>query len=244
MDKFFRHNVRIPKFVGDSDFSVYEQWETKVEQILFSYDLFDAMDIVKITALEFEDYALYWWNQLQKDIDRGRKPPVRNWTELKNAMKKRFMPSTYRKELLLQHQRFWQGSKSVEEYYKEMELLILKIRKEEDEEAKMTRFLFGLNQEIQEVVELHEHNTLEELLHQASKVERRIKRRASYQRYSSSSTREKKEEEKTYPGKSSNHSSSKDKYSSSSSKNNKSSSSKVHTTPSSPPKPKIEEKNK
>jgi len=42
-------------------------------------------------------------------------------------MKKRFMPTHYRKELLLKLQRSRKGSKGVEDYFKEMELLLLKI---------------------------------------------------------------------------------------------------------------------
>jgi len=41
----------------------------------------------------------------------------------------------------------------------------------------MARFLNRLNQDIQDVVELQKHETLEEMLHQAMKVERQLKRR-------------------------------------------------------------------
>jgi len=64
-------------------------------------------------------------------------------------MKKRFMPTHYKNELLLKLQRLRQGSKGVEEYFKLMELLILKIGFDEDKEAKVTRFLHGPNHDIQ-----------------------------------------------------------------------------------------------
>jgi len=88
----------------------------------------------------------------------------------------------------------------VKDYFKEMKLLLLKIGLDEDEEAKITRFLHGLNHDIQEVVELHDHRTLENLIHLATKVERRIQRGKDFQRHSlrNSSHKEKKEEEKTH----------------------------------------------
>jgi len=104
-----------------------------------------------------------------------------------------------------------------------------------------------LNHDIQEVVELHDHETLESLLHQATKVDKRIQIRKDFQRHSSwnSSHKEKKDKEKTHQGKYSKtpYSSSKDSKPSSS-KYHKTSSShaKTHASLSSPSKPKIEEK--
>jgi len=63
-------------------------------------------------------------------------------------MTKRFMPSTYKKDLVLQLERLRQGSKSVEEFYKEIEMLLIKSELEECAKARMARFLNGLNQDI------------------------------------------------------------------------------------------------
>jgi len=46
----------------------------KIEQILFLYDLYD-IKIVKLIALEFEEYVLFWRNQFQKMLKRGRNNP-------------------------------------------------------------------------------------------------------------------------------------------------------------------------
>jgi len=56
--------------------------------------------------------------------------------------------------------------------YNEMEMLSIKSDLKESEEEKMARFLNGLNQDIQDAVELQKHENLEEKLHQALKVER------------------------------------------------------------------------
>ena len=60
---------------------------------------------------------------------------------------------------------------SVEDYHKEMEMLLIRANIEEDREATMARFLGGLNKEIANVVELHHYIELEEMVNMAMKVE-------------------------------------------------------------------------
>ena len=73
------------------------------------------------------------------------------------------MPTSYPRDLKFKLPKLSQGSKGVEEYYKEMEVLMIQI--EEDEEVTMTRFLNGLNNDIHDVVELQEFVEMEDLLH-------------------------------------------------------------------------------
>jgi hypothetical protein len=68
-------------------------------------------------------------------------------------MKKCFVPNHYYRALYEKLQRLIQGSKSVDEYYKEMEVAMIWANVEEDREATMT-FLHGLNREIADIVEL------------------------------------------------------------------------------------------
>ena len=70
---------------------------------------------------------------------------------MKQIMRRRFIPSHYYRELH-QRQTLTQGSMSVEEYHKEMEMLTIKANVEEDREATMARFLRGLNKNIADVV--------------------------------------------------------------------------------------------
>ncbi|PKI52812.1 hypothetical protein CRG98_026812, partial [Punica granatum] len=62
-----------------------------------------------------------------------------------------------------------QGSKTVEEYHKEMEIAMIRANVEEDREATMARFIGGFNWEIANIVELHHYVELEELVHMAMK---------------------------------------------------------------------------
>ena len=74
-------------------------------------------------------------------------------------------------------QRLSQGNMSVDEYYKEMELLMICTGTTEDPEATMARFFNGLNIEVQDRVEMVVYYNIQDLVHQAVRAEQQIKRR-------------------------------------------------------------------
>ena len=92
-------------------------------------------------------------------------------------MRKRFIPSHYYRKLYQKLQSLSQGSKSVDKYHKEMEITMIQAIVVEDMETTMARFLKGLNHEVTNVVELQHYVELEDIIHIAMKVERKIKRR-------------------------------------------------------------------
>jgi len=101
-------------------------------------------------------------------------------------MKERFVPPYYKKEIFNKLQRLSQGNRSVEEYVQEMEVTLMQAEVEETHMAIMAIFLNGLHREIQYVVEMHHYETLEDLIHQATRVEQQLKRRNTYRKSSPS----------------------------------------------------------
>jgi len=95
-------------------------------------------------------------------------------------MRVRFVPPHYRKEQLLKLQRLHQGSRSVNEYFKDIEVTLTKIDLHESEESKIGRFVSGLRREIQDVVELYEYTSSEKLVHLAIKVESEVLKKNSF----------------------------------------------------------------
>lgn len=47
---------------------------------------------MKLVALEFEGYVLFWWTKYEKDIIDGKNPKICTWNNLQNALRKKFMP--------------------------------------------------------------------------------------------------------------------------------------------------------
>ncbi|RDX82522.1 hypothetical protein CR513_36671, partial [Mucuna pruriens] len=71
----------------------------------------------------------------------------------------------------------YQGSKSIEEYYEDKEVTLMRANVLKSNEATMTQFLHGLNKEIQDVVKMYHYTSLDDLVHQATQVESQQRRR-------------------------------------------------------------------
>ncbi|XP_056852813.1 uncharacterized protein LOC130502019 [Raphanus sativus] len=168
--------LKIPPFHGKVDPDAYLEWEKKIE-IVFNCKNYTNTQRIQLAATEFYDYALSWWDQLVTMRRLNQEYPVETWSEMKSLMRKRFVPSHYHRDLHQRLRKLTQGAKTVEEYYQDMELLMLRASISEDREATMSRFLGGLNREIQDKVEMQHYVEIEEMLHKAILVEQQLKRK-------------------------------------------------------------------
>jgi len=139
---------------------------------------------MKLATTEFSHYALTWWNKYQRERIRYEEPMVDSWTEMKRIMRKIYISASYNRDLQLKLQRMTQGNRSVEEYFKEMEVTMIRVGMNEENEAPMTRFLNGLKDDIRDVVEMQEYVDMEDLLHKANQVEQQLKRKGFVRRSS------------------------------------------------------------
>jgi len=163
----------MPKFEGGSDPEAYFTWELKVDKIFRLHNYTEEKKLA-MTSLEFDGYALIWWEQLLRDREEDGEPPITTWEEMKHEMRIRFVPKHYRLDLFDKLQNLKQGSFSVEEYYKEMEKAMIRVNVYEDEEQTIARFMAGLHRNIQCIVEFQPYRHLIDLVHQASKAERQL----------------------------------------------------------------------
>ena len=67
---------------------------------------------------------------------------------MKDVMQARFVPTYYTRNLFKKLPLLKQGTKTVEEYYQEMEIAMIRANVKEDDEKTMERFLNGLNHTI------------------------------------------------------------------------------------------------
>ena len=96
-----------------------------------------------------------------------------------SALRKRYIPSYYERELMDKLQRLRQGSMSVEEYRQQVELLLLRAQLREAERTSIVRFLSSLSMEVRGKVELFPYRGLDELAQLCIRVERQLKRKPS-----------------------------------------------------------------
>ncbi|CAA7047704.1 unnamed protein product [Microthlaspi erraticum] len=126
-----------PQFHGHNNPDEYMDWEKKCE---FNFNLHNISNPnrVKLAVSEFNDYALRWWEQVVTAREIGGALEVSTWEEMKRIMRQRFIPSYYQRELHSKLRRLTQGSKTVEEYFQEMEVMMLRANVIEDREATMS----------------------------------------------------------------------------------------------------------
>uniref|UniRef100_A0A2N9I1S8 CCHC-type domain-containing protein n=1 Tax=Fagus sylvatica TaxID=28930 RepID=A0A2N9I1S8_FAGSY len=179
--------MKIPSFQGRTDPEVYLEWEKKID-LVFDCHNYSEEKKVKLAVIEFTDYAIIWWDQLVTNRRRNNERPVETWGELKAIMRRRFVPSHFYRDLYQKLQNLTQGSRSVEDYHKEMEVAMIRANVEEDREATMARFLSGLNRDIANVIELQHYVEIEDMVHMAMKVERQLKRKGTARYTSVSNT--------------------------------------------------------
>ncbi|KAK1653346.1 hypothetical protein QYE76_071151 [Lolium multiflorum] len=163
----------MPKFKGEEDAETYLSWALKVDKI-FRIHNYSGAKKVAMASLEFEDYANTWWEQVLTLREEKGEPPIDTWEEMKEEMHARFVPTHYMTDLFNKLQKLKQGTKTVEEFFKEMELTMMRANIQESESQTIARFFNGLNYPIKRIVEFQPYSNMVELVHQASKVERQV----------------------------------------------------------------------
>jgi hypothetical protein len=156
--------------MGNNDTDAYLSWAIKVDKI-FQMHNYSEEKKVAMDSLEFEGYANIWWEQVIAKHEEDLKEPIATWEEMKLEMHTRFLPDHYTRDLFTKLQKLTQGTKSVEEYFKEMELTMMRLKLEEKEEQTMARFFKGLNFPIKRIVEFLPYSTLWDLVHKATRAE-------------------------------------------------------------------------
>ncbi|RDX78753.1 hypothetical protein CR513_40921, partial [Mucuna pruriens] len=116
---------KIPPFVGDEEAESYLEWEMKVRMVTY----------------EFNGYALV-------EVRESKRRHIDTWLDLRRKMRTRFVPTSYAQDLYNKLQRMYQGSKSIEEYFKEMKVALMRANN---------------------VVESYHYTSLDDLVHQPRK---------------------------------------------------------------------------
>ncbi|XP_066333661.1 uncharacterized protein [Miscanthus floridulus] len=164
--------VSIPPFSGQENADAYFEWETKVEQIFDLYE-YSAEKKAKLAAIEFKGYAITWWNQVRTEYQRVGHVRI-TWEDMKREMRRRFVPAYYSRDLHLKLKHLVQGTRTIDEYFQELEMCVLRTGITEGEESTMAQFLVGLNKPIADKVDMTTYTCLTELVHFAKRAERQI----------------------------------------------------------------------
>ncbi|XP_031101961.1 uncharacterized protein LOC116005863 [Ipomoea triloba] len=165
----------IPNFTGKRDLDVNLEWERKVDRI-FDCHNYSERKKLKMVILEFSDFVSLWWDKEVLDR-RSEDREVRSWREMKVLMRKKWVPASYQRELHQQLQELVQGRMPVAEYDHEEQKLLTKLGITEYPETTISRFIKGLNWDIQDEIEMCDYLDYEDVVQKAIQVETKLKKK-------------------------------------------------------------------
>ena len=79
--------MKISSFQVKSDLEAYLEWEKKIELVFYCHN-YSKLKKVKLTTIEFSDYAIIWWDQIVLNRKRNRVHPIEKWEEMKTMMRR------------------------------------------------------------------------------------------------------------------------------------------------------------
>ena len=74
-----------------------------------------------MAVVEFDEYALHWWEQVLIQQEENGEPSLATWADMKHQRRTRFVPTHSKRDQFDKLQHMKQGARTVEEYYKDME---------------------------------------------------------------------------------------------------------------------------
>ncbi|KAK1615037.1 hypothetical protein QYE76_020554 [Lolium multiflorum] len=160
--------------------SVLAEGTWKMKRIYLRIHNYSGAKKVAMASLEFEEYANTWWEQVVTQREEKGEPPIDTWEDMKEEMQARFVPTHYKTDLFNKLQKLKQGTKTVEEFFKEMELTMMRANIQEFENQTIARFFNGLNYPIKRIVEFQQYSNMVELVQKASKAERQVNEDIKY----------------------------------------------------------------
>ncbi|KAL6175180.1 hypothetical protein ACLB2K_051822 [Fragaria x ananassa] len=167
----FDMKVDISEFEGRMRPDDFVDWLNTVERV-FEYKKIPDEKRVKIVAIKLVKHASAWWEQLQVRKERLGKPKIKTWEKMRKELRKKFIPENYLQNNFLKLHNIRQGSRSVDEFTEEFDLLTMRCGLAEEEEQTVAIYLAGLIREIHDIVVLQPCWSYSEVYQLAIQVEK------------------------------------------------------------------------
>ena len=123
-------------------------------------DYFKCMGVeehlkVHLVTYKLKGGAKAWWKQLQHNRFLEGQDPTTSWPQMRQLLRNRFLPTNFSQTLYLQCLNYKQGSQSIKEYTEEFYRLGIRRRLVEDKSQQVALYIGGLNESIQDKLEMN-----------------------------------------------------------------------------------------
>ncbi|GJY33328.1 gag-pol polyprotein [Tanacetum coccineum] len=168
-----------PNFKGSLNRDEFLEWVQTMDKIIMVKG-YDEKKALKLVVVKLKKYASLWFENVEHERRLDGKKRIKTWSKLKECMKKRFVPHSYKQELYIQMSSLKQGTKEVVDYIWEFEQLKIRTNVREAEEYTIARFIWGLNPTIAEKLEFQPLWMFEDACKMAITMDKQAKKRVPY----------------------------------------------------------------
>ncbi|XP_051148223.1 uncharacterized protein LOC127263241 [Andrographis paniculata] len=167
MDAVLRHSP--PTFMGQSDLTIFGEWLDRLETI-FEVVKCPEGEKTMIAAYYLEGLAKKWWNNEKAS---GRNLVRLPWEAFKTMIRARFYPPHIQRAKEDEFNALVQGNMTVEEYFTRFnELAAYAPDLAANDRCKLTRFVGGLNRDLQWFLACFSVSILQEAYEKAANIYR------------------------------------------------------------------------
>jgi len=142
-----RMKVDVPDFHGKLEPNAFEDWLTAIE------DYFDWFTVsedrkVRYVRMKLKGHARAWWESVEAQLRRTRRPSISNWEEMKEQLKEKYLPIDYEQMMFEEMLQLRQGALTVGQYTDRFHELTVRSRIVETEQQTLARYRNGLRREL------------------------------------------------------------------------------------------------
>ena len=155
------------------DPNVFSYWLVSIEEYFDWYEMIDS-ERVRFAKMKLINSGKMYWQNVLQDMLRLGEPPITQWAVMKAKLQDKYIPPSYKSQLFSTMINLKQITLSVAEYSTKFEEARLRCSEfyAEDQFAVYTRFVNGLQFDIQRMVRLHAPHTVEDAYQKALEVEK------------------------------------------------------------------------
>jgi hypothetical protein len=95
---------------------------------------------VRFAKMKLSGTAQLYLESVKESLDMRGQPPITNWVEMKTKLEEKYLPRSYRGNLLDQWNHLRQGGKSANEYVAQFDEYRIRCAVREDEVMTLSRF--------------------------------------------------------------------------------------------------------
>ncbi|KAK8923695.1 hypothetical protein KSP39_PZI019139 [Platanthera zijinensis] len=157
-----RIRLDAPSFDGRLDPKAFSDWLLDMDHYFEWYDMSDER-CVRFAKMKLVGQAKVFWISVERALERDGCYPITRWDEMKERLKEKYLPASYRGQLFEQLQNLRQGTLTVAEYMARFDELIVRSDVSEEPIATASRFKAGLRADIRRELIPHRLETVDQI---------------------------------------------------------------------------------